>query len=174
MYKDAIDTAAESGDTELAEDLLRFFVSVQDRCCFAATLYTNYDIIRPDTAVELAWRNGYVDYVMPYLVQYLRHLHEKVKLVVERTNPPSEDTAAAEAAAAAAVGLIGGGYGLGGDMLMITNGGYGVPAQGYGPPAAGGIPDPYAQPTGYGMGGYGAPAGYGLPQPGYGGSGGYY
>ena len=67
MYKDAIDTAAASNDTELAEDLLRFFVSVQDRSCFAATLYTNYDLIRPDTAVELAWRNGYNDYAMPYL-----------------------------------------------------------------------------------------------------------
>lgn len=67
MYKDAIDTAAESGEVELAEDLLRFFVSVHDRACFAATLYTNYDLIRPDTAVELAWRNGYTDFVMPYM-----------------------------------------------------------------------------------------------------------
>ena len=31
MYKDAIDTAAESGDADLVEDLLRFFVSVQVR-----------------------------------------------------------------------------------------------------------------------------------------------
>lgn len=67
MYKDAIDTAAASGDIELAEDLLRFFVSVQDRACFAATLYTCYDLIRPDTAIELAWRNGYTDFVMPFM-----------------------------------------------------------------------------------------------------------
>lgn len=33
MYKDAIDTAAESGDADLVEDLLRFFVSVQVRFC---------------------------------------------------------------------------------------------------------------------------------------------
>ena len=31
MYKDAIDTAAESNDADIAEDLLRFFVSVQVR-----------------------------------------------------------------------------------------------------------------------------------------------
>ncbi len=67
MYKDAIDTASASGDTEIAEDLLRFFVSVQDRACFAATLYTCYDLIRPDTAIELAWRNGYTDYAMPFM-----------------------------------------------------------------------------------------------------------
>ena len=58
MYKDAIDTAAESGDKDLAEEVLRFFVSVQDKACFAATLYTCYDLIKPDVAMELAWRNG--------------------------------------------------------------------------------------------------------------------
>jgi len=67
MYKDAIDTAAESKDGELVEELLRFFVSVKDRACFAATLYTTYDLVRPDVAMELAWRNGYVDVVMPYM-----------------------------------------------------------------------------------------------------------
>ncbi len=67
MYKDAIDTAAESKETDLAEDLLRFFVSVQDRSCFTATLYTCYDLIRPDIVLELAWRNGYTDFAMPYV-----------------------------------------------------------------------------------------------------------
>lgn len=67
MYKDAIDTAAESKDQDLTEDLLRFFVSVQDRGCFSATLFTCYDLIRPDVAVELAWRNGYTDFAMPYV-----------------------------------------------------------------------------------------------------------
>lgn len=43
MYKDAIDTAAESQDGDLVEELLRFFVSVQDKACFAAVLYTCYD-----------------------------------------------------------------------------------------------------------------------------------
>ena len=68
MYKDAIDTAAESNDAEIAEDLLRYFVeTVNDKPCFTATLYTCYDLIRPDTAIELAWRHGYVDHVMPYM-----------------------------------------------------------------------------------------------------------
>jgi clathrin heavy chain len=67
MYKDAIDTAAESGDVEIAEDLLRFFVSVADKPSFAATLYTCYDLIRPDVVLELAWRNGYTDFAMPFM-----------------------------------------------------------------------------------------------------------
>ncbi len=67
MYKDAIDTASTSGDADLAEELLRFFVSVQDKGCFAATMCTCYDLIRPDTAIELAWRNGYTDFAMPFM-----------------------------------------------------------------------------------------------------------
>lgn len=67
MFKDAIDTAAESADIDIAEDLLRFFVSIHDRACFAATLYTCYDLIRPDVALELAWRHGFMDYSMPFL-----------------------------------------------------------------------------------------------------------
>jgi len=151
MYKDAIDTCAESKDAELTEDLLRFFVSVQDKACFSSTLYTCYDLVKPDIAIELAWRNGYTDYAMPYVIQYVRHLHDKVAVLDERTAPKKEDPAAEAAAAAAVMG--GGLMGLG-DTLMIGNGGYG---------AAGGYADPYA--GGYG-GGYGAPAG-GNPYGGY-------
>lgn len=67
MYKDAIDTAAESSDSEIAEEILRYFVSVRDRSCFSATLFTCYDLIKPDVAVELAWRHGYTDNVMPFV-----------------------------------------------------------------------------------------------------------
>jgi len=168
MYKDAIDTAAESNDADLAEELLRFFVSIQDRSSFAATLFTCYELVRPDVVLELAWRNGFTDFAMPYLIQYFRHLHDKVKTLDDRTAPPKVDTSAEEAAAAAAAaaGLYGGGLMMG-DTLMIANSAYG--AGGYGAP--GGIPDPYSQPQGYGMGGYGAPGAYG----GYGGGqGGYY
>jgi clathrin heavy chain len=156
MYKDAIDTASESKDTDIAEDLLRLFVSVHDRASFAACLYTCYDLIRPDTAVELAWRNGYTDYAMPYMIQYLRHLHDKVAVFETRTAPPpAEDTSAADAAAAMGYGL---GLGMMGDQLLLTNsaygGGYG--AGGYG--AQSSIPDPYQQQPQYGYGGM--PGGY--------------
>ena len=76
MYKDAVDTAAQSKDVEIAEELLRFFVSVQDRACFAATLFTCYDLISPDVAIELAWRNGYTDFAMPYMYVLHLFLHE--------------------------------------------------------------------------------------------------
>ncbi|CAM9388478.1 unnamed protein product [Ascophyllum nodosum] len=105
MYKDAIDTAAESGDTTLAEDLLSFFVNIGDKECFCAALYTCYSLIRPDVAMELAWRNKYTDYVMPFMIQYMRNLHERVDAIDTRTKvsvDKEEDAAAAATAAAAA------------------------------------------------------------------------
>lgn len=116
MFKDAIDTASESGDSEIVEDLLRFFVSVQDKACFSATLFTCYDLIRPDSAIELAWRNGYTDFAMPYIIQYVRLLHEKVKLIDERTTPVKEEENNVSEEVA---GLYGGS--MMGDTLMISN-----------------------------------------------------
>jgi clathrin heavy chain len=73
MHKDAIDTAAESGDVDVAEDLIRFFVSVQDKACFSAALYTCFDLIRPDVAMELGWRNGLTDVTMPYMYVFFMY-----------------------------------------------------------------------------------------------------
>lgn len=42
-------------------------ITILLRACFAATLFTCYDLISPDVAIELAWRNGYTDFVMPYM-----------------------------------------------------------------------------------------------------------
>lgn len=146
MYKDAIDTAAASQDTDLTEDLLRFFVSVNDRACFSALLFTCYELVRPDTVLELAWRHGYTDFAMPFIVQYVRHLHDRMHALETRTAPPKE-----EAAAAVDAGFGAPLMGLGNEPLMITN----APAYGaYGYHTAGGIPDPYAQAA---MSGYGAP-----------------
>jgi hypothetical protein len=79
MLKDAIDTAAQSGNRELAEDLLRYFVDKKDKECFSACLFTCYRLVRPDIALELAWRSRYMDFVMPFLIQFLRHSSEKVR-----------------------------------------------------------------------------------------------
>mmetsp|Transcript_16634 Transcript_16634/g.24631 ORF Transcript_16634/g.24631 Transcript_16634/m.24631 type:complete len:1761 (+) Transcript_16634:142-5424(+) len=103
MYKDAIDTAAESESSDLAEDLLKFFVNIGDKECFCATLYTTYGLVRPDVAMELAWRNGYVDYAMPFMIQYMRNLHEKVEAIDLRTMPKEKDQVDQDAAAAAVV-----------------------------------------------------------------------
>ncbi|KAL9644530.1 hypothetical protein ABK040_009394 [Willaertia magna] len=78
LYKDAMETAAQSQKQEIAEDLLKFFVTKGLSDCFAACLYSCYNLIRPDIALELAWRNNILDMSMPYLVQVLREYTTKV------------------------------------------------------------------------------------------------
>ena len=73
-----METAAQSGESSIAEELLQFFVERKERECFAAMLYTCYDLIKPDQALELAWTNGLVDFVMPYMIQYLKDYTGKV------------------------------------------------------------------------------------------------
>ena len=93
MYKDAIDTSNDSSDPDIVETLLRFFVEKKDKECLCATLHTCYDLVRPDVALELAWRNKYEDFAMPYLIQFMRHLTEKVDAIDERTKPVEEEQA---------------------------------------------------------------------------------
>lgn len=137
MFKDAIDTTAESGQADLAEELLRYFVENSDKECFCATLYTCYDLVKPDVAMELAWRNGLIDYVMPYMIQFMHDLHNKVNDIDARTKKgeaKAEEAAAAGAAAAPFMGqqpvmqLADTAYNAGGDGMYNT----GMPAGGMG------------------------------------------
>lgn len=69
LYKDCMQTAATSADSELVEQLLRYFVEVEAKECFAAALFTCYEHVRADVVLELSWRNNIMDYAMPYLIQ---------------------------------------------------------------------------------------------------------
>merc|ERR1712154_633894 len=74
LWQDAMETAALSQDSNLAEELLRFFVEniEQNSCpksCFAACLFTCFELTRPDVVLELSWRYGLIEYCMPYMVQ---------------------------------------------------------------------------------------------------------
>lgn len=69
LWLDATETAAESGNADLAEALLRFFVANKNAPSFAATLYSCYSLIPADVVMELAWRNGLMDFAMPFLIQ---------------------------------------------------------------------------------------------------------
>lgn len=85
-----METAAQSGETSIAEELMTFFVEKNERECFAALLYTCYDLIKPDQALEVAWTHGLIDFVMPFMIQYLKdytskvHRYAKISLI----NPP--------------------------------------------------------------------------------------
>jgi len=78
LYRDAMETAAQSKKQSVAEDLLTFFVEKGLKDCFAACLYNCYNLIRPDVAMELAWRYKIQDMSMPYMIQVVREYTGKV------------------------------------------------------------------------------------------------
>jgi len=67
-WKDAMETVAESKDPVLAEDLMRSIMDMDDKELFAAMLYSCYSLIKPDVAMELAWRKNMFEFVMPFFI----------------------------------------------------------------------------------------------------------
>jgi hypothetical protein len=51
--QDAMETTAQSEDKAIAEELLHFFVDANEKEAFAAMLFTCYDLIQPDVALEV-------------------------------------------------------------------------------------------------------------------------
>merc|ERR1711920_1164579 len=90
MFKDAMETAFESGKPDLAETLLRYFVDNDMKECFAACLYTCYDLIRPDVGLELAWRKNMLDFAMPFLIQTLREYTSRIDALDKKTQKKEE------------------------------------------------------------------------------------
>merc|ERR1719359_1635920 len=58
--------------------------------CFCACLYTCYDFVPPDVAMELAWRKNMLDYAMPYLIQVLREYTGRVDALDKKTQKKEE------------------------------------------------------------------------------------
>ena len=79
FFKDAIDTALESRKAQYVNELLRFFAERKDKESFAACLYTCYEFIKPDIAMELAWRYGMTEMCMPFMIQTMRDLNQKME-----------------------------------------------------------------------------------------------
>lgn len=53
----------------------------EDKNLVAAMLYNCYELIKPDIAMEVGWRCGLQEFVMPYFIQYVRDLSTKVDTV---------------------------------------------------------------------------------------------
>ncbi|EON64991.1 clathrin, heavy polypeptide [Coniosporium apollinis CBS 100218] len=71
LFKDAIETAAASGKSDVVEELLRYFVDIGSRECYVGMLYACYELIRPDVVLEVSWRSGLTDFTMPYMINFL-------------------------------------------------------------------------------------------------------
>ncbi|KAI8476142.1 MAG: vesicle coat protein clathrin, heavy chain [Monoraphidium minutum] len=144
LYKDAMETVAVSATPELAEELLRWFVSQGERECFAAMLFTCYELLRPDAVMEVAWMNKLQDYAMPYMIQVVKEYTGKVDLLMgERKEAKEAEKGNAEAfkqqqAAANSYAML---MPLalpapgGPPQPPMPDAGYGAPPPGYGPGA---------------------------------------
>lgn len=144
LYRDAMETAAESKDAETAEELLRYFVASNNRECFATCLFVCYEMVRTDVVMELSWRHGLMDYAMPYLIQVAREYLGKVDVLEKANEERSQKEEEKEKKMEAPI-IGGGAMGL---PLMITGGSnFGGGSMGM-PPSMGG-----------GMGGYGGMGG---------------
>merc|ERR1712066_1111790 len=85
MYKDSMETARDSGNAELADSLLRYFVENDMNECFGACLYTCYDLVNADVVLELAWRKGQLNFAMPFLIQVLREYTGRIDALDKKT-----------------------------------------------------------------------------------------
>ncbi|GAU36984.1 hypothetical protein TSUD_150200 [Trifolium subterraneum] len=83
LYKDAMETASQSGERELAEELLVYFIDQGKKECFASCLFVCYDLIRVDVALEHAWMHNMIDFAFPYLLQFIREYTGKVDELVK-------------------------------------------------------------------------------------------
>ena len=126
LYKDAIETAADSKDHEVAEELLQFFIESDRKDCFTSCLYTCYDLLRPDYVLEIAWRNKLNDFAMPFMIQSIRELLTKVQVLEQANSERSAKEVEKEKQESVMVGM--------GAPLMITYGSQPqLPPQGYAP-----------------------------------------
>ncbi|XP_039016474.1 clathrin heavy chain 1-like [Hibiscus syriacus] len=80
--RDAMETASQSGERELAEELLVYFIDQGKKECFTSCLFVCYDLIRPDV-LELAWINNMIDFAFPYLLQFIREYTCKVDELIK-------------------------------------------------------------------------------------------
>ncbi|GAA5893039.1 clathrin heavy chain [Sporobolomyces salmoneus] len=117
LFKDAIETAATSGSSEVAEELLNYFVDIGSRECYTATLFVCYDLIRPDVAQYLSWKAGLNDFTMPYLLSVERLRTEQMASLAKQLKELSTRTVQKEEQEAAQPIL------MGSSQLMLGYGG---------------------------------------------------
>ncbi|XP_014670791.1 PREDICTED: clathrin heavy chain 1-like, partial [Priapulus caudatus] len=135
LFKDAMEYAAESRTSDLAEELLAYFLEERNNECFAACLYQCYDLLHADVILELAWKHNILDFAMPYMIQVIREYTTKVDKLQEAESLRSEESHGAPAP---------GGYTQQGPLMITAGVGMGLPQM---PPGVvyGTGPTPYRQ-----------------------------
>ncbi|KAF2237720.1 clathrin heavy chain [Viridothelium virens] len=115
LYKDAIETAAISGRTDVVEELLQYFVGIGSRECYVGMLYACYDLIPLHTVMELSWRHGLTDFTMPFMINFMA----QQSATIEQLKKDNEERKAKEASQQKEADDT---PILGGSRLMLTQG----------------------------------------------------
>merc|ERR1712000_184493 len=58
--------------------------------CFAACLYTCYDLLAPDVVMELAWKHGMMDFAMPFFIQTMKNMNLRINELETRVLPQQQ------------------------------------------------------------------------------------
>jgi len=138
LFKDAMVYACESRDADTAEELVAYFLEEKNYECFAACLFSCYDLLKPDAVMELAWRHNIMDFAMPYMIQVMKEYTTKVDSLSEKESIRSEEEQSASETKPIVFG----------EQLMLTAGpGF---APGAVPPQMNNFNGAHAAPGGYG------------------------
>ena len=131
LFKEAIESAAESRDKAIVEALLKKFAREKRGQWFAICCYYCYEQLRPDVVMELAWAYDLKDFGMPFFIQLFSDIStnlESVKKKHEERERKEEEQMEREANRPIEIGGIGG---IGGGMInslggnfMLTNNSY--------------------------------------------------
>jgi clathrin heavy chain len=81
-YKNTMVTASVSGLTEVAKELLSYFIDISNRECFATVLYICFNLLRLDVMEELSWQHSLNDFYMLYKIQVGRSLVGRLTFLI--------------------------------------------------------------------------------------------
>jgi len=145
---------------------LKFFVERKEKEFFAATLYTCYDYVKPDLALEYAWRFNMYEFVMPFIIQMVSEQQVRdIEIKKEQTKEKEKVTTTTLDFVRQDLELM-----MPGSNLMITGGASNFGPVGPGMQSMGGMPPmgmppgmpPVGMPPPMGMmGGFTSPSPYG-------------
>eukprot|EP00737_Agarophyton_chilense_P003254 gb/GEZJ01003787.1/.p1 GENE.gb/GEZJ01003787.1/~~gb/GEZJ01003787.1/.p1 ORF type:complete len:1487 (-),score=292.94 gb/GEZJ01003787.1/:474-4934(-) len=90
LYRDAIESVAASEDAELTEELASFFLDNELLECFTSILYTCFEFFRPDVALELSWRYSVMDHAMPFMIQTMKEIGQRLMGLEEESKEKRE------------------------------------------------------------------------------------
>jgi len=78
LWKDAIESASASRDPELVDFLSRYFLDNDLREAYTAVLLACYEFFPPALALEYSWTYAVMDFSMPFFIQTLDEISNRV------------------------------------------------------------------------------------------------